>query len=355
METAFHMQTRGDADASTSAASPSTSARCTATRTFARSCLLARRLVEAGVRFVTVYYTTGDNQPWDTHTNHDADHRKLCADSDQAAGALIADLKQRGMLDDTLVIWGGEFGRTPYAENRKEATTRQARRPRPSPHRLLDAPRRRRRQGRHRLRRDRRIRHARRRKPRPRPRPARHDPAPLGLDHEKLTYRYAGRDFRLTDVSRQRRPRHRCMSGQKIENLWGTRDNHVCWIGTSVKHTIARKRPRGSSSRAARTRPRSAGALKKTIRIRIHLPCALSRPIGDWVDSESFGVNVQGCPVGEKLLQQPNEIHFRNRRRGEFPGQRADGGRRSARCSRIAGSKSRCKSSIPTSTSIPAR
>jgi hypothetical protein len=88
---------------------------------FARSCLLARRLVEDGVRFVTVYYTATGTQPWDTHTNHDATHPKLCRDSDQATAALIADLKARGMLEDTLVVWGGEFGRTPYAENKESA------------------------------------------------------------------------------------------------------------------------------------------------------------------------------------------------------------------------------------------
>jgi hypothetical protein len=83
---------------------------------FGRSCLLARRLVEDGVRFVTVYYTSANNQPWDTHTNHDEQHPKLCADADRAGAALIADLKSRGLLEDTLVIWGGEFGRTPYSE-----------------------------------------------------------------------------------------------------------------------------------------------------------------------------------------------------------------------------------------------
>ena len=87
---------------------------------FAQSCLIARRLAEAGVRCVTVYYTMKSNQPWDTHTNHDASHKKLCVDSDKAAAALIRDLKSRGMLDDTLVIWGGEFGRTPYSEIRSK-------------------------------------------------------------------------------------------------------------------------------------------------------------------------------------------------------------------------------------------
>ncbi len=83
---------------------------------FGRSCLLARRLLEDGVRFVTVYYVNNGNQPWDTHQNHNQNHPKLCADSDRASAALIEDLKLRGLLDDTLVIWSGEFGRTPYAE-----------------------------------------------------------------------------------------------------------------------------------------------------------------------------------------------------------------------------------------------
>jgi hypothetical protein len=163
---------------------------------FARSVLLARRLVEDGVRFVTVYYTTGDNQPWDTHADHDARHRKLCADSDRATAALIHDLKSRGMLDDTLVVWGGEFGRTPYAENRDKAKAGRDHHHtafsmllagggvkggcaygasdelgmRVAEHGVhvhdLHAT----------------ILHL------------------CGLDHQKLTYRYAGRDFRLTDV-----------------------------------------------------------------------------------------------------------------------------------------------------------
>ena len=164
--------------------------------TFGRSCLLARRLVEEGVRFVTVYYTNDDNQPWDTHADHYSRHAKLCLDGDRAAAALIVDLKRRGMLDDTLVIFGGEFGRTPYAENRDKATAG-----RDHHHtafsmllagggvrggtcygttdelgmRVADKPV-----------------HV-------------HDLHAtilhlMGLDHEKLTYRYAGRDFRLTDV-----------------------------------------------------------------------------------------------------------------------------------------------------------
>jgi len=88
---------------------------------FSRSCLLARRLVERGVRFVQVYYISKkDKQPWDTHADNDNRHRTLCADSDRATAALLADLKSRGLLDDTLVIWGGEFGRTPYSQEDKE-------------------------------------------------------------------------------------------------------------------------------------------------------------------------------------------------------------------------------------------
>jgi hypothetical protein len=165
---------------------------------FARSCLLARRLVEDGVRFVTVYYTNNNNQPWDTHTDHDAGHKKLCLDGDKASAALIADLKQRGLLDDTLVIWGGEFGRTPYAENRKDSKDKAGRDHHHTAFSMLlagggvkggmvygasDEL------GMH----------------------VAENPVHvhdfhatilhlLGLDHEKLTYRYAGRDFRLTDV-----------------------------------------------------------------------------------------------------------------------------------------------------------
>jgi hypothetical protein len=84
---------------------------------FGRSCLLGRRLLERGVRVVQVFYVkSGNKQPWDTHQNNNDGHRKLCADSDRATAALLADLKSRGMLEDTLVIWGGEFGRTPYAQ-----------------------------------------------------------------------------------------------------------------------------------------------------------------------------------------------------------------------------------------------
>jgi len=167
---------------------------------FGRSCLLARRLVEDGVRFVSVYYVNSSNQPWDTHSSHNRNHPRLCADSDRASAALIADLKQRGMLDDTLVIWGGEFGRTPYSQVQKndpdgtkvgrdhhstgfsmllagggvkgglaygatdELGMNAVENP-VHPHDLHAT-----------------ILHL------------------LGIDHERLTYRWSGRDFRLTDI-----------------------------------------------------------------------------------------------------------------------------------------------------------
>ena len=199
METAFHMQKQAMQTFDISR-EPEHIRRMYGDTTFARSCLLARRLVEDGVRFVSVYYTTDkNNQPWDTHTDHDEGHRKLCLDGDQAAAALIADLKARGMLDDTLVIWGGEFGRTPYAENQKDkktgrdhhhtafsmllagggvkggmvygATDELGMHVAENPVHVHDL---------HAT-----ILHL------------------LGIDHERLTYRYAGRDFRLTDVHGQ--------------------------------------------------------------------------------------------------------------------------------------------------------
>jgi hypothetical protein len=78
---------------------------------FAATCLLARRLVERGVRFVEIFH-----EAWDQHSGLASDLKKNCANTDQAAAALITDLKQRGLLDETLVIWGGEFGRTPMVQ-----------------------------------------------------------------------------------------------------------------------------------------------------------------------------------------------------------------------------------------------
>jgi hypothetical protein len=196
METAFHMQKKALQTFDISR-EPQHIRDLYGDSKFARSCLLARRLVEDGVRFVTVYYTSdSNNQPWDTHSDHDAGHKKLCVDGDQAAAALITDLKQRGLLDETLVIWGGEFGRTPYAENRDKqkvgrdhhhtgfsmllagggvkggtvygATDELGMHAVENPVHVHDF---------HAT-----ILHM------------------LGLEHEKLTYRYAGRDFRLTDV-----------------------------------------------------------------------------------------------------------------------------------------------------------
>ena len=165
----------------------------------ARQLLIARRLLETGVRFVQVWH--GQGQPWDSHDDLEINHRRLAEQCDQAIGALLTDLKQRGMLEDTLVIWGGEFGRTPTVElptpgsNAGKINGRdhnhygfsmwlagggvkggqvygatdefgfQAAEKRVHVHDLHAT-----------------ILHL------------------LGFDHEKLTYRYAGRDFRLTDV-----------------------------------------------------------------------------------------------------------------------------------------------------------
>jgi hypothetical protein len=84
------------------------------TETFGQNCLLARRLVERGVRFVQLYHGAGSR--WDAHSNMEKNHTGLCQEMDQPVAALLKDLKQRGMLDETLVIWGGEFGRTPMSE-----------------------------------------------------------------------------------------------------------------------------------------------------------------------------------------------------------------------------------------------
>src|SRR5438105_13920220 len=81
--------------------------------TFAANCLLARRLAEKGVRFIQLYH-----QGWDQHGNLPAGIRNQTRETDQASAALIKDLKGRGMLDDTLVIWGGEFGRTCYSQGK---------------------------------------------------------------------------------------------------------------------------------------------------------------------------------------------------------------------------------------------
>jgi hypothetical protein len=80
-----------------------------------RNCLLARRLVERGVRFVQLYFGSGSK--WDAHADVEGNHSRYCRESDRPIAALLRDLKQRGMLDSTLVVWGGEFGRTPMSES----------------------------------------------------------------------------------------------------------------------------------------------------------------------------------------------------------------------------------------------
>jgi len=84
------------------------------TAVFGRNCLMGRRLLERGVRFVELYCGSGSG--WDAHSNLEGNHGKWCKASDQPVAALLEDLERRGMLDDTLVIWGGEFGRTPFNE-----------------------------------------------------------------------------------------------------------------------------------------------------------------------------------------------------------------------------------------------
>ena len=196
MEVAFAMQTEA-ADAFDIDREPPHVRAMYGDTLFGRQCLLARRLSERGVRFVQAYYLTpGGNQPWDTHANNDDGHRKLCADSDKATAALLTDLRQRGLLDDTLVIWGGEFGRTPYAQpNDKGKHGRDHHHTAFSmvlagggvrgglTYGASDEV------GMHAV--ENRV-HV-------------HDLHAtvlhlLGIDHEKLTYRYSGRDFRLTDV-----------------------------------------------------------------------------------------------------------------------------------------------------------
>jgi hypothetical protein len=164
-----------------------------------RQLLIARRLLEKGVRFVQVWHGAG--QPWDSHDDLAAEHRRLARECDQAIGALLRDLKQRGMLDETLVIWGGEFGRTPTVELPTPGANQGRVNGRDHNHygfsmwlagggvkggmvhgatdefgfRAVENPV-----------------HV-------------HDLHAtvlwlLGFDHERLTYRHAGRDFRLTDV-----------------------------------------------------------------------------------------------------------------------------------------------------------
>jgi hypothetical protein len=199
METAFNMQTEA-AEAFDISREPAHVRAMYGDSVFGRSCLLARRLAERGVRATEVYYLfPNSNQPWDTHADNDNKHRQLCADSDRATAALLCDLKQRGLLDDTLVIWGGEFGRTPYAQPARNNNGKHGRDHHHTGFSMVlagggvkgglmygatDEV------GMHAV--ENRI-HV-------------HDLHAtvlhlLGIDHERLTYRYSGRDFRLTDVS----------------------------------------------------------------------------------------------------------------------------------------------------------
>jgi uncharacterized protein (DUF1501 family) len=189
METAFRMQTEAS-EAFDLRHEPASVRAMYGSSPFANGCLLARRLVERGVRTVHVYY--GPGQPWDDHGQIARNLRGRCPDMDRASAALIRDLKARGLLDETAVIWGGEFGRTPVSESGdgrdhnpygftmfmagggfKGGTCHgatdefgfRAVEDRVSIHDLHAT-----------------LLHL------------------LGIDHERLTYRYAGRDFRLTDV-----------------------------------------------------------------------------------------------------------------------------------------------------------
>ena len=88
------------------------------TREFGQQCLAARRMVERGVRFIQIFHgSNGGAGAWDAHSNLQTGHAKLCAQTDQPIAALLKDLKQRGLLDETLVVWATEFGRTPGAQN----------------------------------------------------------------------------------------------------------------------------------------------------------------------------------------------------------------------------------------------
>ena len=189
METAFRMQTEA-AEAFDLRTEPASVREMYGSTPFANGCILARRLVERGVRTVHVNY--GPGQPWDDHSRIADNLRGRCPDMDRASAALIRDLKRRGLLDETAVLWGGEFGRTPVSESgdgrdhnpygftmfmagggfkggKCHGATDQfgfrATENRVSIHDLHAT-----------------LLHV------------------LGIDHEKLTYRYAGRDFRLTDV-----------------------------------------------------------------------------------------------------------------------------------------------------------
>ena len=123
-DTAFKMQTEAPEVFDISKESEETlklyGVGATATDDYGRRCLLARRMVERGVRFVTVVSGGGPgNLQWDAHEDIEENHLRMAAQADQPVAALIKDLKQRGLLDSTLVVWGGEFGRSPEAQGGK--------------------------------------------------------------------------------------------------------------------------------------------------------------------------------------------------------------------------------------------
>ena len=138
------------------------------TRSYGSRCLMARRLVERGVRFVQIFMA---GQPWDTHANNAAGTRSCCEGTDLPIAGLLTDLQQRGLLEETLVFWGGEFGRTPAPGKG---------RPRPPPIRIFRLACRRRDRRRPNLRRYGRFRLPRRRRPLPCLRPPRDDPPVAG-------------------------------------------------------------------------------------------------------------------------------------------------------------------------------
>ena len=160
---------------------------------FSRACLLARRMIERGVRFIIIYH-----ECWDAHSNLVGNHPQMCGETDQGAAALVMDLKSRGLLDDTLVVWGGEFGRTPMVETNAALGRSLGRDHHPQAYTMWMA--------------------GGGIKPgtsigktddvgfHPTEDPIHvHDIQAtilrcLGFDHEKLTFHFQGRDFRLTDV-----------------------------------------------------------------------------------------------------------------------------------------------------------
>ena len=148
--------------------------------TQARQILIARRLIERGVRFVQVWH--GQGQPWDSHDDLEKEHRRLAKQCDQAIGALLKDLKQRGLLDETLVIWGGDSAHAGGGD--ADSGSNAGRLTAATTITTASPCTRRRREGRHGGRRDRRVRLRGRREQGPRSRPARHAAAPLRFDHE---------------------------------------------------------------------------------------------------------------------------------------------------------------------------